>query len=113
MQAGKAHISVLSLIIAGLVSSATHTLITTSKEDDNESLKKLSTLSGETESPFQSGTLWSQDPNVIQEAIQRGEVHSDGSINLEKGFRIIDEDLEAIMADTDKTPKIVGKYRVL
>lgn len=63
------------------------------------------------ETQYQSGTLWSQDPKVIQEAIQRGEINSDGSINLEKGFRIIDEDLEAIMEDPSRTPKIRGPYR--
>ncbi len=65
------------------------------------------------ETQYQPGDLWSQDPKVIQSAIKNGEVNSDGSISLQKGFRIIDEDLEAIMTDPDKTPKIVGKYRVL
>lgn len=65
------------------------------------------------ETQSQPGDLWSQDPKVIQNAIKNGDVNPDESINLQKGFHIIDEDLEAIMADPDKTPKIVGKYRVL
>lgn len=36
----------------------------------------------------------------------------DGTIDLEKwGFHIIDEDLEAIMEDPSRTPKIRGPYR--
>lgn len=57
-------------------------------------------------------------PSVVSKAVsestttilgQKGEVNSDGPIDLKKGFRIIDEDLETIMEDSSPAPKTVGK----
>lgn len=55
--------------------------------------------------------VWWTDIEKFTQAAEL--VAEDNGKIKDEDFKIIDKDLEAIMADPDKTPKIVGKYRVL